>query len=48
MNARIDSIYYSHGASGLVLQSSRVFDPRDAKGGMPSDHRPVLSVFTIR
>ena len=47
-NGRIDYIYYSHGASDLVLKSSQVFDTRDANGVMPSDHRPLLSVFTVK
>jgi endonuclease/exonuclease/phosphatase family metal-dependent hydrolase len=47
-NSRIDYIYYSHGASSLVLKSSQVYDTRDANGVMPSDHRPLLSVFTVQ
>jgi endonuclease/exonuclease/phosphatase family metal-dependent hydrolase len=47
-NSRIDYIYYSHGASLLVLKSSQVFDVRDANGVMPSDHRPLLTVFTVK
>jgi endonuclease/exonuclease/phosphatase family metal-dependent hydrolase len=47
-NSRIDYIYYSKGATALKLVSSQVYDVRDANGVMPSDHRPVLSTFTIR
>ncbi|HEV8345611.1 MAG TPA: DNRLRE domain-containing protein [Vicinamibacterales bacterium] len=47
-NSRIDYIYYSKGATALKLVSSQVFDVRDANGVMPSDHRPVLSVFTVK
>jgi endonuclease/exonuclease/phosphatase family metal-dependent hydrolase len=47
-NSRIDYIYYSKGAGSLVLQSSQVFDTRDSNGVMPSDHRPVLSIFTVK
>jgi endonuclease/exonuclease/phosphatase family metal-dependent hydrolase len=47
-NSRIDYIYYSKGATMLKLQSSQVFDVRDANGVMPSDHRPVLSIFTVK
>ena len=47
-NSRIDYIYYSKGATVLTLVSSQVFDVRDASGVMPSDHRPVLSTFTIK
>jgi endonuclease/exonuclease/phosphatase family metal-dependent hydrolase len=47
-NTRLDYIYYSKGAAALKLVSSQVFDVRDANGVMPSDHRPVLSVFTVK
>jgi endonuclease/exonuclease/phosphatase family metal-dependent hydrolase len=47
-NSRIDYIYQSHGSSALQLKSSQVFDVRDANGVMPSDHRPVMSVFTVK
>jgi endonuclease/exonuclease/phosphatase family metal-dependent hydrolase len=47
-NSRIDYIYYSKGATVLKLVSSQVFDVRDANGVMPSDHRPVMSTFTIK
>jgi len=46
-NTRLDYIYYSKGASALRLVSSQVFDVRDANGVMPSDHRPVMTIFTI-
>jgi len=47
-NGRIDYIYYSKGATMLKLESSQVFDVRDAHGVAPSDHRPLLSIFTIK
>jgi exonuclease III len=47
-NSRIDYIYYSKGATALSLQPSQVFDVRDTKGVMPSDHRPVMSVFAVK
>ena len=47
-NTRLDYIYYSKGATTLKLLSSQVFDVRDAKGIMPSDHRPLLSIFEIK
>ena len=47
-NSRIDYIYYSRGATALKLISSQVFDVRDANGVQPSDHRPVLSIFSVR
>jgi endonuclease/exonuclease/phosphatase family metal-dependent hydrolase len=47
-NTRLDYIYYSKGATALKLISSQVFDVRDSNGVMPSDHRPVLSVFSVK
>jgi endonuclease/exonuclease/phosphatase family metal-dependent hydrolase len=47
-NSRIDFIYYSHGATKLTLKSSQVYDTRDSDGDMPSDHRPLMSVFTVQ
>jgi endonuclease/exonuclease/phosphatase family metal-dependent hydrolase len=47
-NSRIDYIYYSKGAAYLTLKSSQVFDVRDANGVMPSDHRPILTIFTVK
>ena len=47
-NGRIDFIYYSHDASNLVLKSSQVYDTRDANGVTPSDHKPLMSVFTVK
>ena len=47
-NSRIDYIYRSHGATNLVLKSTQVFDTRDANGVMPSDHRPILAIFTVK
>jgi endonuclease/exonuclease/phosphatase family metal-dependent hydrolase len=47
-NSRLDYIYYSKAATGLKLVSSQVFDVRDANGVMPSDHRPLLSIFTVK
>jgi endonuclease/exonuclease/phosphatase family metal-dependent hydrolase len=47
-NGRIDYIFYSSAASDLSVRSSQVFDTRDAAGHMPSDHRPVLTVFNVR
>jgi len=47
-NGRIDYIFYSKGAANLSVASSQVFDTRDANGVMPSDHRPVLTTFTVR
>ena len=34
--------------TNLTLKSSQVYDTRDANGVMPSDHRPLMSVFTVK
>jgi endonuclease/exonuclease/phosphatase family metal-dependent hydrolase len=47
-NGRIDYIFYSKNASSLSVVSSQVYDTRDANGVTPSDHRPVLTVFSVR
>jgi endonuclease/exonuclease/phosphatase family metal-dependent hydrolase len=47
-NGRIDYIYYSHSAADLALKSSQVYDTRDANGVTPSDHKPLMSVFTVK
>jgi endonuclease/exonuclease/phosphatase family metal-dependent hydrolase len=47
-NGRIDFIYYSHAASNLTLKSSQVFDTRDSNGVTPSDHKPLMSIFTVK
>jgi endonuclease/exonuclease/phosphatase family metal-dependent hydrolase len=47
-NGRIDYIFYSKNASNLSVVSSQVYDTRDANGITPSDHRPVLTVFSVR
>lgn len=46
-NGRIDYVMYSHYSQHLTLQSVTVVDTRDANGIMPSDHRPLLTVFTV-
>jgi endonuclease/exonuclease/phosphatase family metal-dependent hydrolase len=46
-NGRIDYIFYSRNAPNLSVKSSRVYDTRDSNGVMPSDHRPVLTVFGV-
>ncbi len=45
---RIDYIFYSKGAGDLSVRSSQVYDTRDSKGIMPSDHRPVVTTFVVR
>ena len=47
-NGRIDFIYYSRDAASLVLKSSQVYDTRDANGVTPSDHKPLMSIFTVK
>jgi endonuclease/exonuclease/phosphatase family metal-dependent hydrolase len=46
--SRIDYAFYSKQASRLKLKKAQVFDVRDSRGVMPSDHRPLLSVFEVR
>ena len=47
-SGRIDYIFYSRGSANLTVQSSQVYDTRDANGVMPSDHRPVLTTFIVQ
>jgi endonuclease/exonuclease/phosphatase family metal-dependent hydrolase len=47
-NGRIDFIYYSQDAKDLALKSSQVYDTRDSNGVTPSDHKPLMSVFTVK
>ena len=34
--------------ANLALKSSQVFDTRDSNGVTPSDHRPLMSIFTVK
>ncbi|HVL68583.1 MAG TPA: hypothetical protein VM364_15075, partial [Vicinamibacterales bacterium] len=45
---RIDYIFYSRNAPNLVVLESWTPDTRDSRGHMPSDHRPVVTVFEVR
>ena len=47
-SGRIDYIFSSKNAANLTVQSSQVYDTRDAAGVTPSDHRPVLTTFIVR
>jgi len=47
-NGRIDYVYYSHGEQHLTLKSVQVVDTRDANGVMPSDHRPLVAIFSVQ
>lgn len=46
--SRIDFVFTSKGASSLVLKRVEVVDTRDSSGLMPSDHRPILTVYEVR
>jgi endonuclease/exonuclease/phosphatase family metal-dependent hydrolase/regulation of enolase protein 1 (concanavalin A-like superfamily) len=47
-NSRIDYIFTSKGASTLALKSLQIFDTRNSKGVMASDHKPMLAIYTIK
>jgi endonuclease/exonuclease/phosphatase family metal-dependent hydrolase len=47
-NARIDYVWYSSGATALVLTKAQVFDTRDASGNRPSDHNPLVATFQVK
>ena len=47
-NSRIDYVFQSRGASKLRLREMRVYDTRDARGVMPSDHRPIMATYEVR
>jgi endonuclease/exonuclease/phosphatase family metal-dependent hydrolase len=47
-NSRIDYVFTSKGAASLVLKSVEIVDTRNASGVMPSDHKPMLAVYTIK
>jgi endonuclease/exonuclease/phosphatase family metal-dependent hydrolase len=47
-NSRIDYVWYSAGASRLKLKQVKVFDVRNSKGVMPSDHRPLMATFEVK
>jgi endonuclease/exonuclease/phosphatase family metal-dependent hydrolase len=46
--SRIDYVWYSMGATSLVLKKAQVFDTRDAAGVRPSDHNPLVATFEVR
>ena len=45
---RIDYVFLSKGAANLTLVGQTIYDTTDANGFMPSDHQPVLAVFTVQ
>ena len=47
-NSRIDYVFTSNGATTLTLKSVQIFDTRDAKGVMASDHKPMLIVYDVK
>ncbi|MCU1382460.1 MAG: Endonuclease/Exonuclease/phosphatase family protein [Acidobacteria bacterium] len=47
-NGRIDYMFTSTTAASLTLKSAQVFDTRDAKGVMPSDHRPLMVIYGVK
>jgi endonuclease/exonuclease/phosphatase family metal-dependent hydrolase len=47
-NGRIDFVWASKGASQLALVGAQVFDTRDANGVQPSDHRPVMGIYSVK
>ena len=46
--SRIDYVFSSSGSSALTLRSAQIFDTRDRRGVMPSDHKPMLVVYDVR
>jgi endonuclease/exonuclease/phosphatase family metal-dependent hydrolase len=47
-NSRIDYVFTSKKASVLTLRSAQIFDTRNKKGVMPSDHKPLLVVYDVK
>lgn len=45
---RIDYVFYSTGATKLVLKRAQVYDTRDSRGVRPSDHNPLVVTFEVR
>jgi len=45
---QIDYVFYSMSATHLTLVSSQIYATADANGVTPSDHEPVLAVFTVQ
>jgi endonuclease/exonuclease/phosphatase family metal-dependent hydrolase len=46
-NSRIDYVFSSKGASFLKVKSAQIVDTRDSNGVRPSDHKPMLVVYTL-
>jgi endonuclease/exonuclease/phosphatase family metal-dependent hydrolase len=46
--SRIDYVFSSNRGGVLGLRSAEIFDTRDRRGVMPSDHKPMLVVYDVR
>ena len=46
-NSRIDYVFTSGGASFLKLKGAQIYDTRDSRGVMPSDHKPLVVTYTV-
>ena len=47
-STRIDYLFTSKGTTTLTLTSAQIFDTRDAKGVMASDHKPMLVIYSVQ
>jgi endonuclease/exonuclease/phosphatase family metal-dependent hydrolase len=47
-NSRIDYMFYSKGATNLVLKKAEIIDTRNSSGTMPSDHKPMIVTLEVR
>jgi endonuclease/exonuclease/phosphatase family metal-dependent hydrolase len=47
-NSRIDYVFQSKGATLLVVKASQVYDTRDSSGVAASDHKPLMTTFTVK
>jgi endonuclease/exonuclease/phosphatase family metal-dependent hydrolase len=47
-NSRIDYVFYSKGATSLVLKKAEIIDTRNSSGVMPSDHKPMILTFDVK
>lgn len=47
-NSRIDYVFYSRSEANLTLKKVEVVETRDSNGYMPSDHRPLVAVFSVQ
>ena len=45
--SRIDYVFHSRQAR-LRLRAAQIFDTRDSRGKMPSDHKPMLVTYEVR